>query len=61
MLVSPIFAFNFSSRRHFGFRDVKWSLNKPFPSAFEPHHESEVPCIVFVIKTSFSYANTDNF
>ena len=24
--------------------------NRPFPSCFEPHHESEASCIVFTIK-----------
>ena len=37
--------------------------NKPFPSCFEPHYESEAKCKVFVLlKISFhSYANKTNF
>ena len=38
-------------------------VNKPFPSCFEPHYESEAKCKVFVLEISFhSYANkTSNF
>ena len=36
--------------------------NRPFPSYFEPHYESEAKCKVFVMKISFhSYANKTNF
>ena len=36
--------------------------NRPFPSYFEPHYESEAKCKVFVMKISFhSYANKPNF
>ena len=36
--------------------------NRPFPSCFEPHYESEAKCKVFVMKISFhSYANKTNF
>ena len=36
--------------------------NRPLPSCFEPHYESEVKCKVFVMKISFhSYANKTNF
>ena len=35
--------------------------NRPFPSCFEPHYESEAKCKVFVMKISFhSYANKTN-
>ena len=38
------------------------SVNRPFPSYFELHYESEVKCKVFVMKVSFhSYANKTNF
>ena len=41
-------------------RDVR--SNRPFPSCFEPHYESEAKCKVFVMKISFhSYANKTNF
>ena len=37
-------------------------MNRPFPSCFEPHYESEAKCKVFVMKISFhSYANKANF
>ena len=37
-------------------------FNKPFPSCFEPHYESDVKCKVFIMKISFhSYANKTNF
>ena len=37
-------------------------INRPFPSCFEPHYESEAKCKVFVMKISFhSYANKTNF
>ena len=37
-------------------------LNRPFPSCFEPHYESEAKCKVFVMKISFlSNANKTNF
>ena len=36
--------------------------NRPFPSCFKPHYESEAKCKVFVMKISFhSYANKCNF
>ena len=36
--------------------------NRPFPSCFEPHYESEAKCQVFVMKISFhSYANKTSF
>ena len=36
--------------------------NRPFPSCFEPHYESEVKCKVFVMKISFhSSVNKTNF
>ena len=36
--------------------------NRPFPSCFEPHYESEASCIVFIIEISFhSQANKTNF
>ena len=36
--------------------------NRPFPSCFEPHYESEAKCKVFVLKISFhSYGNKTNF
>ena len=36
--------------------------NRPFPSCFEPHYESEAKCKVFVMKIScHSYANKTNF
>ena len=36
--------------------------NRPFPSCFEPHCESEAKCKVFVMKIIFhSYANKTNF
>ena len=41
---------------------IKFRLNRPFPSCFEPHYESEAKCKVFVMKISFhSYANKTNF
>ena len=37
-------------------------LNRPFPSCFKPHYESEAKCKVFVMKIRFhSYANKTNF
>ena len=40
---------------------MKKGENRPFPSCFEPHHESEAKCKVFVVKISFhSYANITN-
>ena len=37
-------------------------LNRPFPSRFEPHYESEAKCKVFVMKIGFhSNANKTNF
>ena len=37
-------------------------VNRPFPSCFEPHYESEAKCKVFVKEISFhSYANKTNF
>ena len=37
-------------------------MSKPFPSRFEPHYESEAPCIVFLMKTCFHLrANKTNF
>ena len=37
-------------------------FNRPFPSCFEPHYESEAKCKVFVMKISFnSYANKTKF
>ena len=36
--------------------------NRPFPSCFEPHYESEVKFEVFVMKISFhSYGKKTNF
>ena len=36
--------------------------NRPFPSCFEPHYESEAKFKVYVMKISFhSYANKTNF
>ena len=36
--------------------------NRPFPSCFEPHYESEAKGKVFIMKISFhSYANKINF
>ena len=36
--------------------------NRPFPSCFEPHYESEVNCKAFIVKLSVhSYANKTNF
>ena len=36
--------------------------NRPFPSCFEPHYESEAKCEIFVMKISFhSHANKTNF
>ena len=41
---------------------LKSIVNRPFPSCFEPHHESEAKCKVFVMQISFhSYANKTNF
>ena len=38
------------------------SVNRPFPSCFEPHFESEAKCKIFVMKISFhSRANKTNF
>ena len=43
-------------------KTVKLFFNRPFPSCFEPHYESEAKCKVFVMKSSFhSYANKTNF
>ena len=37
-------------------------FNRPFPSCFEPHYESEAKCKVVVMKIGFhSYANKTNF
>ena len=37
-------------------------MNRPFPSCFELHYESEAKCKVFVMNISFySYANKTNF
>ena len=37
-------------------------VNRPFPSYFEPHYESEAKCKVFVMKISCHlYANKTNF
>ena len=37
-------------------------VNRPFPSCFEPHYESDAKCKVFVMKISFhSCANKTNF
>ena len=36
--------------------------NRPFPSCFEPHYESDAECKGFVAKISFhSYANKTTF
>ena len=36
--------------------------NRPFPSCFEPHFQSEAKCKVFIMKISFhSNANKSNF
>ena len=41
---------------------VKIAGNRPFPSCFEPHYESEAKCKFFVLIISFhSYANKTNF
>ena len=38
------------------------TTNRPFPSCFEPHCESEAKCKDFVMSISFhSYANKTNF
>ena len=38
------------------------AANRPFPSCFEPHYESEAKCKVFIMKISFhSHANKTNF
>ena len=40
----------------------KYRKNRPFPSCFEPHYESEAKCKVFVMKISFhSSCNKTNF
>ena len=40
---------------------LDWN-NRPFPSCFEPHYESEAKCKGFLMKISFhSYANKTNF
>ena len=37
-------------------------VNRPFPSCFESHYESEAKCKVFIMKIKFySYANNTNF
>ena len=38
-------------------------LNRPFPSCFEPHYESEAKCKAFIMKISVqdSYSNKTNF
>ena len=42
--------------------ELQFSRNRPFPSCFEPHYESEAKCKVFIMKISFhSYANRTNF
>ena len=43
-------------------KERKVRNNRPFPSCFKPHYESEAKCKVFVMKISFhSYANKTNF
>ena len=38
------------------------TVNRPFPSCFKPHYESEAKCKVFIMKISFHlYANKTNF
>ena len=39
----------------------KTDHNRPFPSCFEPHYESEASCIVFIMKISFIHMQTSNF
>ena len=41
----------------------KYKINRPFPSCFEPHYESEAKCKVFFFMkiSSHSYANKTNF
>ena len=37
-------------------------VNRPFPSCFEPHYESEAKCKAFIMKISFhSHANKTKF
>ena len=51
-----LYFFDFSKMR-----EIR-KTNRPFPSCFEPHYESEAKCKVFVMKISFySYANKTNF
>ena len=41
---------------------AKKSQNRLFPSCFEPHHESEAKCKIFIMKISLhSYANKTHF
>ena len=58
-----ISASDLKSCRRSGFKvNAFYHSNRPFPSCFEAHYESEATCKVFAMKISFhSYANKSNF
>ena len=47
------------SRGKRGWKNGKFKFNRPFPSCFEPHCQSEAKCKVFIMKISF-LLNADN-